>query len=40
MITFCRYCAFVGDHGAGRFEPHISFSAIHGVAQADEATAR
>ena len=40
MITFCRYCEFVGDHGVARFEPHISLSAIHGVAQADEATAR
>ena len=40
MITFWRYCWFVGDHGVARFEPHISFRAIHGVAQADEATAR
>ena len=40
MSTFCRYCAFVGDHGVGRFEPHISLRAIHGVAQAEEAAAR
>ena len=40
MITFWRYWVFVGDHGVARFEPHISLSAIHGVAQADEATAR
>jgi hypothetical protein len=35
-----RYCVFVGDQGTARFEPHISLSAIHGVAQPDEATAR
>ena len=40
MMMFCRYWAFVGDHGVARFEPHISLRAIQGCAQADEATAR
>ena len=40
LSTLSRYCAFVGDQGVARFEPHISLSAIHGVAQADDATAR
>jgi hypothetical protein len=30
---------FVGDHGAGRFEPNSSFRAIHGVGQPVEPTA-
>src|SRR5919106_2255750 len=37
---FLRYCAFVADHGVGRFAPNISFRAMIGFSQPDDRTAR